>query len=156
MVSRWLFYLCAVLIVIIMLLVGYSVVTRYFFNNPQPWIDELTGYLMVATALLGAAETLRRREHINVDMVAERLGPTGKRRMEIFGLLAVMILSLCMAVSGIDMVVFAYSMDLYSIGYLELPIWIPQLVVPAGFGLLGLVAATQLSCMLFITRGKSV
>ena len=138
-----------------MLLVGYSVVTRYFFNNPQPWIDELTGYLMVATALLGAAETLRRREHINVDLAAERLGPVGKRVLEIFGLLAVILLSLLMVISGIDMVVFSYSMDLYSIGYLELPIWIPQLVVPVGFGLLGLVAAIQLSRMWCNAPGKS-
>jgi len=138
-----------------MLLVGYSVVTRYLFNDPQPWIDELTGYLMVATALLGAAETLRRREHINVDLAAEKLGPVGKRVLEIFGLLAVMILSLLMVISGIDMVVFSYSMDLYSIGYLELPIWIPQLVVPVGFGLLGLVAAIQLSRMCYNAPGKS-
>ncbi len=138
-----------------MLLVGYSVVTRYFFNNPQPWIDELTGYLMVATALLGAAETLRRREHINVDLAAGRLGPAGKRVLEIFGLLAVMILSLLMVISGIDMVVFSYSMDLYSIGYLELPIWIPQTVVPVGFGFLGLVAAIQLCRIWYNTLGKS-
>ncbi len=138
-----------------MLLVGYSVVSRYFFNDPQPWIDELTGYLMVATALLGAAETLRRKEHIKVDLAAGRLGPTGKRVLEIFGLLAVIILSLCMVISGIDMVVFSFSMELYSIGYLELPIWIPQLVVPAGFGLLGLVAATRLSRMVCNTPGKS-
>jgi len=150
-----LLYLCAALIVIMMLLVGYSVVTRYFFNNPQPWVDELTGYLMVGAALLGAAETLRRREHISVDLAAGRLGPVGKRVLEIFGLLAVLLLSLLMVISGVDMVVFSYSMDLYSIGYLELPIWIPQLVVPVSFSLLGLVAAIQLARMFSNAPGKS-
>jgi TRAP-type C4-dicarboxylate transport system permease small subunit len=140
-ISRWLLQLCAILIVIMTLLVGYSIVVRYFLNSPEPWIDELTGYFMVAAALLGSAETLRQGEHIHVDLLSGRLGRAGTSILEIFGLCAVVFLSLCMTISGIRMVIFTHDMELYSRGYMEVPIWIPQLIVPLSFGFLCLVAA---------------
>ena len=35
-------------------LVAYSVVLRYAFNHPQSWVDEIVGYLLVATVMLAA------------------------------------------------------------------------------------------------------
>ena len=47
----------------------YSVVCRYVFNAPVAWSDELVGYLLVASVMLAAAESLLGGEHISVDIV---------------------------------------------------------------------------------------
>ena len=42
-------------VVLMMLVVAYSVVNRYILNTPITWTDELSGYLVVALVMLGAA-----------------------------------------------------------------------------------------------------
>lgn len=61
-------------VLLMMSLVGYSVVNRYLLGTPVTWIDELSGYLVVALVMLGAAESLRRGDHIAVDLITSRLG----------------------------------------------------------------------------------
>ena len=47
-------------------------------NWPLTWGDEMLGYLLVATVMAGAAEALRRGDHIAIDLVTSRL--TGRAR----------------------------------------------------------------------------
>jgi TRAP-type C4-dicarboxylate transport system permease small subunit len=45
-----------------------------------------------------------------------------------------------LAVEGADMVAFSRMVDLKSNGYLEVPMWMPQILVPIGAVLMGLAA----------------
>ena len=46
--------LAALLLLVSLGLVGYSVVMRYFMNRPIPWVDELVGYLLVLAPQVGS------------------------------------------------------------------------------------------------------
>jgi C4-dicarboxylate transporter DctQ subunit len=127
-----------------MFTIGYSVVMRYVANRPVPWADELAGYLLVATVMLAAADALLHGEHIAVDILTERLAARGRRRVVVGGLAAVAAAAALLAVEGADMVAFARMVDLRSNGYLAVPMWIPQLLVPVGAALLGAAAIHQL------------
>ena len=120
--------------------IGYSVVRRYVFGTPVAWTDELVGYLLVASVMLAAADSLFGGEHISVDIVTERLTPRGKRIAFLFGLAAVAAASVLLVVEGIGMVQFSHQVGLRSNGYLAVPMWIPQLLVPIGALLLLLAA----------------
>ncbi len=138
----------ALLVIVMTGVIGYSVALRYLFNQPQTWTDELVGYLLVVVVMLGAAEALRRGDHIAVDLLTERLGPRGRRRCEAWGLLAVCFVAAVLVAGGWEMVSFSADVGLISDGYLEVPMWIPQAAVPVGSALLLLVALERLARLL--------
>ncbi len=121
-------------------LVVYSVAMRYFVNQPIPWVDELVGYLLVAIVMTAAADALRRGEHIAVDLLTERLGPTGRRVTAFAGLVAVAAAGAALTVGGWDTVAFTRMLGIRSTGYLDLPMHLPQMLIPIGGGLLAVAA----------------
>lgn len=125
-------------------IVGYGVALRYLFNQPQVWGDELVGYLIVLAVLLGAAEVLRRGEHIAIDILTERLSTGARRRIEIAGMAAVAVVSAILIVSGVDVMSFSWEMGVRSVGYLAVPMWLPLASLPLGFALLGLAALNRM------------
>jgi C4-dicarboxylate transporter DctQ subunit len=133
--------LAAIALLASMFVIGYSIVMRYLLNQPEPWVDELAGYLLVAAVMLASADALLKGEHIAVDIVTERLSARGKRRTALGGLVAVALSALLLFVEGVDMVGFSRMVGLMSNGYLAVPMWIPQLLVPAGALLLLAAAA---------------
>ena len=124
-----------------LVLIVYSVVMRYLLGQPAPWVDELVGYLLVACVMLAAADALLEGEHLAVDLVTERLPPRGKRLTLLFGLVAVGLSALLLAVEGSDMVAFSRRVGLMSNGYMAVPMWVPQLLVPIGAVVMLLAAA---------------
>ena len=129
-------------------LVVYSVVMRYFLNQPAAWVDELVGYLLVACVMLAAADALLEGEHLAVDLVTERLGSRGKRLTLLAGLAAVALSALLLAIEGYDMVAFSRMVGLMSNGYMATPMWIPQLLIPIGAALMLLAALVAIASAL--------
>jgi C4-dicarboxylate transporter, DctQ subunit len=132
--------LAAIALIVSLFLIVYSVVMRYFLNQPAAWVDELVGYLLVATVMLAAADALLEGEHIEVDIVTERLPARGRWVTLLLGLVAVAVSAVLLTVEGIDMVLFSKMVGLMSNGYMAVPMWIPQLLVPIGAVLMGLAA----------------
>jgi C4-dicarboxylate transporter DctQ subunit len=134
----------ALLVIATMLVVGYSVMMRYVLGVPQVWTDELVSFWLVAIVMLGAADVLRRDGHIRIDLVTDRLPGRGQVWVEVWGLVSMLVLSVVLTISGWEMVEFSWSVGLLSDGYLELPMWIPQSLIPIGFALMGLAALHRL------------
>jgi len=44
--------LAAIGLIASMFLIAYSVVMRYFLNQPVSWVDEIVGYLLAASVML--------------------------------------------------------------------------------------------------------
>lgn len=120
--------------------IGAAVVLRYVFNAAPVWVDELVGFTLVAVVLLGAAASLRHGEHIAVDLIFTRLGPVGRRRMVLWSALATLAVAVLLVVNGYSAIALAKMLGLLSEGYLEWPVWILMLLLPAGGVLLGLAA----------------
>ena len=132
--------LAAIALLVSLVLIVYSVVMRYALNQPVAWVDEMVGYLLVATVMLAAADALLEGEHIAVDIVTERLSSRGRRLALLGGLVAVAASAVLLAVEGVDMVRFSQMVGLMSNGYMAVPMWIPQLLVPIGAVLMGAAA----------------
>ena len=130
----------SVLVLVTILIVVYSVFMRYVINIPQTWTDELVGYFLVATVMFGVAETLRKNDHIAVDLISAKLNSKNRRYVNIWGMIAVILLSMAMFYSSYQMVGFSYSVNLISDGYVEVPMWIPQFSLLIGYGFLLLLS----------------
>jgi tripartite ATP-independent transporter DctM subunit len=66
-----------VLLEIVILLAG--VVSRYVFDSPLTWSDELASILFLWLAMLGAVIALRRGEHMRLTTLVDRLKPETKQ-----------------------------------------------------------------------------
>jgi C4-dicarboxylate transporter DctQ subunit len=127
-----------------LVLVIYGVVLRYALNRPQSWLDELVGYLLVATVMLGAADALRQREHIAIDIITGKLDRKKRFWVAILALLSVAATAFLFIYEGWGAVAFSKMVDMRSTGHLDMPIWTMQLLIPVGGALLLLNAVTLL------------
>ena len=125
-----------------------NVFGRYFLGAPLRGAEEMTGFLVVAAVMFGAAEAHRRGEHIAIDVVEGAFPPALRRLMTIVSHLAVIVFAVAMAWTGWETVAFSRSFGIYSPGYTEMAMWIVQLPLVIGGALLALVAALKVVAIL--------
>ena len=136
--------LSTALILVIFVQIVVAVTRRYVFDRPLQWSDEMIGYLLVTLVMLGAAEALRRGDHIAIDLVVDRVPARFAPLQRAFSHLAVLVFALVVGHSIWDSITFARGFGSYSVGYIEIETWIPQVPVVFGMGLLALSAALGL------------
>ncbi len=72
-INRGLQYLCAALLIVIVLIVFANVIGRYFFHAPLGWSDEVAQYMFLWLSYLGALAALMRGQHYSVPNLVEML-----------------------------------------------------------------------------------
>lgn len=141
--------LSAACVLVALALIGYSVVVRYFLGEPSLWVDEVVGFLVVGIVMFGAACALREGRHIGVDLVTELMSPHWQRWAQIWSMSVVLVLSVFLMVNGWQTAMFSKTIDMVSQGYLELPLYQLQLLIPIGGFLLALAAVDSLLRLAF-------
>ncbi|MBP0446211.1 TRAP transporter small permease [Roseomonas sp. SSH11] len=151
LLSRFACGLASVSTVVCLVLIGASVVARYLFHTPQPWIDKVAGWLVVALVLLAAPEAQRRFEHIGVDVAVGRMGPGLARAAHLLGAASVAAVAAILLWAGWEAVEFSRMVGLMT--EIEgVPEWWIQLLLPVGSAVLLLVALAQ--CIVLATGGR--
>ena len=64
-----------IFLALIALVMGYSVIMRYGFNNSLSWAEEICRYLFVYSAMLSAPLCLKKRSSIKIDILMQALPP---------------------------------------------------------------------------------
>jgi TRAP-type C4-dicarboxylate transport system permease small subunit len=124
-------------------LVCASVGWRYFLGRPQPWIDHVAAWLVVALTMFAAAETQRRGEHIGVALLTTRLAGRRRRAARLFGAAAVALTAFILLLEGLDTVAFSRMVGIAT-DVEGVPIWWVHTLIPIGAGLLLLAALAQI------------
>lgn len=130
-------------------LMCYSVGARYFFGQPQPWIDFVVGWLVVAIVAFAAPAAQLTGEHVAVDTISERVRGAGRRAIAGFGLLCVAATAAIMVWEGWAAVAFSRMTGMMTELH-PIRLWWIQVMIPAGFALMLIVALAQL---LRVARG---
>lgn len=71
--------ICALLVGIMVLVIWFGVVERYFLHFGFTWTEEFSRYVMIWAALLAVSCGAYYREHIGLNIVGRFLPPTGAR-----------------------------------------------------------------------------
>jgi len=124
-------------------LMCYSVAMRYFFGAPQSWIDYAVGWLVVAIVAFAAPAAQLTGEHVAVDTITDHLRGRARRALSVVGLLCIAATAAIMIWEGTAMVAFSRMAGIMT-ELDRVPIWWIQVLVPAGFVLMLLVALMQL------------
>ena len=115
--------------------------------------DAYAGYCMAAAAFLAMAHTLKRGEHIRVTLVIDRLGPGGRRWLEVWCHGAGVLLGGLLAWFAARLVWQSFQFNDVSQGNDATPLWIPQLGMALG-ALVFLVA--MLEDLVAVLRGRDL
>lgn len=115
----------------IALMVSYDVLLRFFLNEPQLFVDDLTSFLLVPVIFLGAGPTFYKGGHIRVDLVTSHLKPKNQSRLRVFTLfIGIALLGLITYETMISTVV-AFQTGRVS-AVMNYPLWMAMLFVPLG------------------------
>lgn len=127
----------AVLVVILTGMIGLAaaqIVMRNFLNVGIIWGDELLRMLVLWIALAGAVAASRTDKHINIAILdrflPERAGLAVKVVLHAFTA------SVCAVVAWYSVLFVQTSHEYGDVILGGVPAWIPQLVLPVGFGLI--------------------
>lgn len=82
------------------ILTTYQVITRYVFNAPSTWSEELVGYLFAWSTMFGAAIVSGERGHMNIPIVIDRFGPSARKAFHIFSEVIAFLFSAAILVFG--------------------------------------------------------
>jgi len=123
-------------------LIAWAVVMRYVLNRPPVWSDDVVGFLLVVIVMLAAAQSLRRGEHIGVDILVARLGPRGAAWAQAWSSLSVAAVSLILIVNGWQTAMFSRKLGVLTEGHVEIPVFWLQLFLPLG-GLMMLLVSLE-------------
>ena len=78
--NKWVEWLCAAILAVMVLDVGVGAFGRYLIDLPVTWTEELARYLMIWAALLAVSCGVARREHVAVTALLDKL-PRNARRV---------------------------------------------------------------------------
>ena len=140
-----LFAAAAVLLLIAaMLVICQMVFARYFFRWPTIWQTDFVVYAATAAVFVGAPYVLMTRGHVGVDVIEMMVKPRTQRRLQILG--SVLGLAFCGAMFVASWMYFheALTEGWTTSSIWRLPLWIPILPMPIGFGLLCLQYVAEL------------
>ena len=125
------------------LLAFINVVLRYGFDMSLTWAGELTNYFFIWSALFGAAYGFRQGAHISVTLLIAQFPPAIMKYFLILAnLISVAYLGL-LSYFGYELVIMLADFGEMSVD-LNIPMWIPHLVLPVAFALAAYRVAEKL------------
>lgn len=134
-VSRLFGYLSAMMILLAVLITCEMIFVRFVLGHSTVWQTETVIFLCIGATILGLPYVQILKGHVNVDLIPSLLPPKFRKML--------LTLSSLMSI-GIIAIMFFYGFEAWEIALSknwksnsvnEVPLWIPYLVMPVGFGL---------------------
>ncbi|MBE9639151.1 TRAP transporter small permease [Salipiger mangrovisoli] len=136
-------WLTGIALAALVLLVAGEAFLRGMANYSLGFAEEVSGYLVVALTFFGAALTLRSQALFQVNFLFDQL-PAGARAL-IMRAFIVLSIGVCavLAWQTFGLVDSSFSRGKFAPTVLRTPLWIPQLLMPLGFSVLGIFLVEQ-------------
>jgi TRAP-type mannitol/chloroaromatic compound transport system permease small subunit len=122
-----------------------NAMVRYAYDQSSNGWLEIQWYMFAVIVMFGAAYTLKRNEHVRVDLLYMTLGRRGQLWVDILGTLF-FLLPTCAILAWLSWPFFiqAYDVNEHSSNAGGLLRWPIKLVLPVGFALLALQGLSEL------------
>lgn len=131
-------------LVILVLLVIAEATSRSLANFSFGFAEEVTGYLVVALTLFGAARALRAGSLFEVGFILGRCRGRLRFMLRLFYIVVSIVVCVVLAMKSSDLVLSSLSRGKFAPTVLHTPLWIPQLLLPIGFSVLVLFLLEKL------------
>ena len=130
-----------------------QIVLRNFFDTGLPWGDSFVRYLVLWVGFIGAALATREGSHINIDVMSRWLPGVSKT----VNLLVVRLFSclVCAVLTYASLVFVRNERLMGATAFLDIPVWLLQLVLPATFALMAVRYAFYGAAEFIVLSGKA-
>jgi len=143
--------LAGLAVLAIVVLITYDVLMRFFFDQPQLFVDEAASFLEVVVIFGGLAYAFRTGTHVRVDLLTTHLPRRARARLRALALgLGLVFLAIVIWTTA-QSALTAYRYGRVSAVMLY-PLWAPMLVIPLGLALLAVVMLIALAAQLRALR----
>ena len=133
----------------------YNVVARYLFDSSLTWAAELSVYLFLWSTFFAAAYCFREDAHISVSILLGKTPPKVAKALMIISHIVTLIFLAAVSWYGYEYLLLVIDLDERSID-LEIPMWIPYLVIPLSFASAALRVAQRLKEIIVTPAEKIV
>lgn len=137
-------------LVLIALMVGmtinvlWQVASRYIFNDPSSYTEELARFMLIWLALLGGAYSFRRGSNISFDLITEQLPAHLKKHASLAALIIVMFFTATVMVyGGISLMLLTLKLK-QSSAALQIPMGIVYFAIPLSGSLISFYCIVNL------------
>lgn len=128
--DKFLEYLLAGLMALMLVSVTWQVITRYFMASPSSFTDELARYLLIWIGTLGAAYASGKGLHLSIDLLPSKLEGKARLRLQLFiGAIIIFFVFATFIVGGSRLVYITYSLGQTSAA-MKLPLAYVYGIVP--------------------------
>ena len=110
-------------------------VMRYVFGNSLSWSEELARYLFVWQTWLGVSYSAKKRSHLRITFIKDRLSPSAQRKLEIVVTVVWIAFAVFVAVKGFSLAARVHGFGQRS-SALRMPMAYAHLAAPVGCSLM--------------------
>jgi TRAP-type C4-dicarboxylate transport system permease small subunit len=121
--------IAAIALALVCLITFANVLVRYFTSASFAFTEEFSVFLLVVLTLAGASAAFARNRHIRMEFFVARLGPAGRRRVEVLVMLCALALFAVLAFYGTYLFLDDYQYGTTSPG-IGVPQWIYTVWLP--------------------------
>lgn len=143
-ISDWLGILAAWLFFTTGVFLTFEVGSRYLFNAPTVWVEEVSQLLLIAGVYLAVSRTIHRRQNIRIDALYGQLSPGLKKLADVFALISIIVFSCFIIWYGTAIAWDSFVVGRSTGSILNIPNWWSEGLVPFGFLLVALQALAEL------------
>jgi len=109
-----------------------NVVVRYILNGSLTWAAELTTYLFLWSTFFGATYCFKEDAHISIDILLQKVKPITAKYLVLLSYTITLIFLSAVSYYGYEYLLLVIDLEETSVD-LEIPMWIPYLVIPVSF-----------------------
>jgi TRAP-type C4-dicarboxylate transport system permease small subunit len=111
-----------------------QILLRNFFSTGLDWGDSLVRNLVLWTGFIGATLATKEGKHINIDLVSRWLPSLGKNVVTLITHLFSFFV--CCGLTYAALKFIKNEVQMGNITFLDIPAWIPEMILPLTFGLM--------------------
>ncbi|MBB5319965.1 TRAP transporter small permease subunit [Marinobacter oulmenensis] len=142
-VNRWLAGAVSVLVFVMVAVISYEVVARYFFDAPTVWAMELSTLLFGPYFLLAGPYLLHTAGHVNVDILHSRLPKRTASGLDCLTYGLIVVVSAVFIYQSLPVAMNAYNSGETSFTAWNPAIWPVKVLIPVAFFMLLLQALAE-------------
>ena len=139
----------SLMLVSLTILVSLEVLLRSAFGYSLGFVEEVSGYLVAGICLLGAAMAVRSNSLFQVEVISNKLSSSWRRYIDIIFAIVSIFICIVLAWKTFDLVSSSFNRGKISPTVLRTPLWIPQIMLPIGFLVIGTFITERLLILLF-------
>lgn len=126
------YLISTIIIVLIAGSVMWEVISRYVLGDSSIWVTEVSGYLLAGALFLGLGKTYRNDGHVRMSVVLEKMQPEKARKFLVASDVIVAIFAILLLWQTAQLTLDSYQFNWKSSTLLEVPLYLPQLLMTLG------------------------